>query len=293
MNPMDSMNRWRFGAVALFLPVCAAPAGAALICNATASPVQTVYFENDPNPTDGAWSVSINCTRGPADPTTSAYTLRADDGFSPGAGSTNQAVNGTGAANQMAYDLFRTAPGTGEWGYTNTTDFAGTVNFGSALSASATHVFYSRIAAGLNKNAKTFTDTVTMRLRYDSGPGNTDAYPTFPVTINNQSVCLLSTPPGDILFNYTSFQLATATASAGYAVRCTLGETYTMALDSTGGTLLNLTYGLALSNPGGQTGTGFPQNFTINGTIAGGQSGTCAVGVCTSAPQSRTLTITY
>ena len=289
---MNPKNPWCLAA-AFTLYLYVTPASAALICNAMATPVQMVYFENDPNPTDGAWSVSINCTRGPADPATSAYTLRADDGFNPGTGSNNQAVNGTGTANQMAYDLFRTAPGNGAWGETNATDFAGTVNFGSALTASVTHVFYSRIAAGLNKNAKTFTDTVTMRLRYDNGPGNVDVFPTFPVTINNQSVCLLSTPPGNIVFNYTSFQAGPATASTGYAVRCTIGETYTMALDAAGGTLLNLTYSLALSNPAGQTGTGFPQNFTINGSIAGGQSGTCATGVCISAPQSRTLTVTY
>lgn len=290
---MNPMKPWRLAAAACLSLAGAAPAMAALVCNATVTPVQMVYFENDPSPTDGAWTVTINCSRGPADPTASAYTLRADDGFNPGAGSTNQAVNGTGAANQMAYDLFRTAPGNGEWGYANNTDFAGTINFGSALTASVTHVFYSRIAAGLNKNAKLFTDTVTMRLRYDNGPGNTDVFPTFSVSINNQSVCLLSTPPGNIQFNYTSFQAAAATASSAYAVRCTLGETYTMALDATTGTLLTLTYNLALSNPAGQTGTGFPQNFTINGSIPGGQSGTCGMGTCTSAPQPRTLTITY
>jgi spore coat protein U-like protein len=291
---VNSLHTWRFAAAACLSLLGTAPAMAALVCNATATPVQIVYFENDPNPTDGAWTVTINCSRGPTDPTTSAYTLRADDGFNPGAGSTNQAVNGTGAANQMAYDLFRTAPGIGVWGYANNTDFSGTINFGTALTASVTHVFYSRIAPGLNKNAKIFTDTVTMRLRYDNGPNNnTDVFPTFPVSINNQSVCLLSTPPGNIVFNYTSFQPAPAMASAGYAVRCTIGETYTMALDATGGNLLGLNYSLALSNPTGQTGTGFPQNFTINGTIAAGQSGTCGTGVCTSAPQQRTLTVSY
>jgi spore coat protein U-like protein len=289
---VNYMTAWRLVA-ALILHLCAAPASAALICNATATPVQMVYFENDPNPTDGAWSVTINCTRGPADPTTSAYTLQADDGFNPGAGTTNQAVNGNGAANQIAYDLFRTAPGNGVWGETNATDFAGTVNFGSSLTGSVTHVFYTRIAAGLNKSAKLFTDTVTMRLRYDNGPSNVTVFPTFAVSINNQSVCLLSTPPGNIVFNYTSFQVGPAATNAAYAVRCTIGETYTMALDAAGGTLLNLTYSLALSNLAGQTGTGFPQNFTINGTIAGGQSGTCATGMCVSAPQSRTLTINY
>lgn len=289
---MNLMKPWRLAAAACLSLLGSAPAMAALVCNATATPVQMVYFENDPNPTDGAWTVTINCTRGSADPTTSAYTLRADDGFNPGAGSSNQAANGTGVANQMAYDLFRTAPGTGEWGYTNATDFAGTINFGTALTASVSHVFYSRIAAGLNKNAKIFTDTVTMRLRYDNGPGNTDVFPTFPVSINNQSVCLLSTPPGNVVFNYTSFQATPATASAAYAVRCTIGEPYTMALDATAGTLLNLNYSLALSNPGGQTGTGFPQNFTINGTIAAGQSGTCSGATCTSTAP-RTLTVTY
>lgn len=289
---MINTKPWRLAASLCLLLLLAAPASAALICNATATPVQMVYFENDPNPTDGAWTVTVNCTRGPADPATSAYTLRADDGFNPGAGSTNQAVNGTGTANQMAYDLFRIAPGNGAWGYTNASDFAGTINFGGALTASATHVFYSRIAAGLNKSARIFSDTVTMRLRYDNGPGNTDVFPTFPVSINNQSVCLLSTPPSNIQFNYTSFQAAAATASTAYAVRCTIGETYTMALDATAGSLLALNYSLALSNPAGQTGTGFPQNFTINGTIPGGQSGTCATGTCTST-QTRTLTVTY
>lgn len=289
---MTDRYAWRFAA-AVLLPLCAVPAQAALVCNASATSVQTVYFENDPNPTDGAWSVTINCTRGAADPTTSAYTLRADDGFNPGPGNSNLAVNGTGAANEMQYDLFRTAPGSNVWGYGNTTDFDGTLNFGTGLSGSATHTFYTRIPAGQNKNAKTFTDTVTMRLRYNNGSGNVSVYPTFPVSINNQSVCLLSTPPGDINFNYTSFQASAATASAAYAVRCTIGETYTMALDAAAGTLLNLNYTLALSNPAGQTGTGFPQNFTINGAIAGGQSGTCAMGACTSAPQPHTLIITY
>ena len=289
---MSYTKPWRLAAAVCLPLLYAAPASAALICNASATPVQMVYFENDPNPTDGAWTVTVNCTRGPMDPTTSAYTLRADDGFNPGAGSTNQAVNGTGTANQMAYDLFRIAPGNGAWGYTNASDFAGTINFGGALTASATHVFYSRITAGLNKSARIFTDTVTMRLRYDNGPGNVDVFPTFPVSINNQSVCLLSTPPGNIVFNYASFQPAAATASTAYAVRCTIGETYTMALDATAGSLLTLNYNLALSNPAGQTGTGFPQNFTINGTMPGGQSGTCAMGTCSSA-HTRTLTITY
>ena len=66
---------------------------------------------------------------------------------------------------------------------------------------------------------------------------------------------------------------------------------YTMALDATSGTLVGLTYGLALSQAAA-TGTGVAQSFSINGTIAAGQSGTCATGSC-SGSATRTLTITY
>jgi hypothetical protein len=64
-----------------------------------------------------------------------------------------------------------------------------------------------------------------------------------------------------------------------------------MALDATSGTLVGLTYGVALSQSAA-TGTGVAQTFSINGTIAAGQSGTCATGSC-SGSATRTLTITY
>jgi spore coat protein U-like protein len=280
----------RYSAAAL-LSLHALEARALINCNAVASAVSAVYFENDTNPTNGSWNVAINCTRGAGDPNTSDYTLRADNGLNVNGGS-NQAVNGTGATNRMAYDLFRTAPGSGPWGNNNNSDFSGTVSFGSSLSASASHTFYTSIPAGQNKTAKIFTDTVTMRLRYESGSGNVNVSPTFPVSINNLSVCLLSTPPANIAFYYTSFQLPAATASAAYAVRCTTGESYNMALDISTGTGLNLPYNLTV-NTATQVGTGFPQNFTINGTIAGGLSGTCASATCASPPQQHTLIITY
>ena len=59
----------------------------------------------------------------------------------------------------------------------------------------------------------------------------------------------------------------------------------------TSGSLLGLTYNLALSSAA-SVGTGLTQNFTINGTIAGGQAGTCASASC-SGSQTRTLLLSW
>lgn len=293
---MTVLYTLRFAAAAV-VALLAAEANAAIVCNVSSSGFTAYYFENDTNPTNGTGSFTVSCTRAAGDPTTFGYTV-GSSGLN-WSGTSSRAFAGTGGtlAERMNYNRYLDASFSQRWGNTSGR-FTGTVNFGSAatLFTSETKTYYYSIPAGQNKIAAMFTDTVTMSLCNAAGTvcgtgGLTNG--TFPVTINNTSLCLLSTPPGNITFGYTSFQASAATASAAYAVRCTIGQTYTMALDATAGTLLNLNYTLALSNPAGQTGTGFPQNFTINGSIAGGQSGTCATGACTSAPQQRTLTITY
>ena len=85
--------------------------------------------------------------------------------------------------------------------------------------------------------------------------------------------------------------LAAAAASKPYTVRCSNTLPYTMALNATTGTLLGLNYTLAVSSASA-TGTGLPQNYTVNGSIAAGQAGTCATASC-NATQAHVLTITY
>jgi hypothetical protein len=65
-----------------------------------------------------------------------------------------------------------------------------------------------------------------------------------------------------------------------------------MALDATSGTLLGLNYSLAIAPSSSGTGTGATQTYTIDGTIAASQSGTCASAVCTGS-QTRTLTLSW
>jgi len=93
-----------------------------------------------------------------------------------------------------------------------------------------------------------------------------------------------------VVFNYVGFGAA-ANASTSFGVTCSTYLPYTMALDATSGTILGLAYTIGLSAPSG-TGNGAEQTYTISGTIAAGQSGTCATGSCT-ASQARVLTITY
>lgn len=288
----------RFAAAALVL--WSSAANAAIVCNVSSSGFTAYYFENAPTATNGTGSFTVSCSRAAGDAITFNYTLRSDDGLNENGGFNRAFLGGGGtAATRMNYNLYRDAGLTQRWGNTTLLDFTGTVNFGSTatLFASQTQTYYTTIPAGQNKNAGIFTDTVTMRLCTAAGTGcgtGNLSNGTFPVTINNTSLCLLTTPPSSISFNYTSFQVANATANTSYTVRCTIGQTYSMTLDAPGGSLLGLNYTLTLSAPGTRTGTGLPENFTINGTILGGgnTSGTCGGATC-SQMQQRTLTISY
>lgn len=116
-----------------------------------------------------------------------------------------------------------------------------------------------------------------------------DVTSNFNVTVALTAVCRISTAPGAVAFTYAAFGAA-ANASTPYAVECTNGLGYTMALDTPvgGETVGGLNYSLSLSAAGG-TGSGAPQPYTVNGTMAGGQAGDTTA----SATQGRVLTITY
>ncbi|CAN7519302.1 spore coat protein U domain-containing protein [Polaromonas sp. LjRoot131] len=276
------------------LCICALRAQAAITCQVTSTGFTAVYSETIATANDTTGSYTVTCTRGlTSDPITFAYTLRANDGLNANAPPTNRAAATGGGANRINYELYRTAAGTGPWNNTTATAFAGTVNFGTTttMSASDSKPFYARIPALQNVKAATFTDTVTMSLL--NSVGTTVDTGTLAVSIINTTSCQFTTPPSTITFNYTSFQTTAATANTPYIVRCTTGVSYTPSLSATGGTLLNLTYTLALSNPATVTANGLPQAYTINGSIAAGLAGTCSSATCTSLPQSRTLTITY
>jgi spore coat protein U-like protein len=122
---------------------------------------------------------------------------------------------------------------------------------------------------------------------------------TFLVGINLTSACVYA-KTADVAFSYTSFQVGAATATAGgFTLQCTNSLPYTLALDATSVTDLatNLAYTVALSAVSG-TGSGVAQSYSVTGSMAAAQAGTCATagGACTnsaSTNKTRTLTITY
>ena len=120
-----------------------------------------------------------------------------------------------------------------------------------------------------------------------AGPTN------FNVKVTLTPSCSITQAPTDVVFSYTSFQPANSTATGGaFKVKCTNGVGYSVGLDATSGTLIGLNYSLTAPT-GLQTGTGADQDLTIGGTMALGQSGTCAGPAACTATDVRTVTITY
>jgi spore coat protein U-like protein len=132
---------------------------------------------------------------------------------------------------------------------------------------------------------------------------------TFNVNVTLTSVCSLSAITA-VDFAYTSFQGGVANATnGGYTVSCTNSLPYTFGLQSGTGAAVppgaatinvtdnavNLAYTLGTSAAGG-TGNGLAQAYSITGTMAAGQGGTCATASCTNAAatnRTHTLIVNY
>jgi spore coat protein U-like protein len=270
--------------------LCALDAAAAITCSVSVTPVTVVYDPTSPvqNVTTGSYTVT--CNRLASDPNTLDWRLGVNNGLQAGGGYNRVRRSGGPANQRYNYDTYR-SPGN-LWGDTNATRFTGTLVFGGSLTASVSGAFDIVLPGSQPVDpAGTYTDTLTATLRRNGFPWTTYDTATFGVTVITTNSCQISVPPGDVSFNYTAFQAGPALASASYGVRCTTALPYSMALDATSGTLLGLSYSLSLSAPS-STGTGATQTHAINGTIAGGQAGTCATAVC-SGSQTRTLTLTW
>lgn len=123
---------------------------------------------------------------------------------------------------------------------------------------------------------------------------------TFDVTVNLTSACRLTTTPGDITLSYTSFAATPSSSTTSFAVQCTDGFPYDLALSAANASTLGLTIPLAIRNAGdtaditttqSQSGAG-STTYLIKASIAAGQQGTCTTASC-SASVTRTLNIVY
>lgn len=124
---------------------------------------------------------------------------------------------------------------------------------------------------------------------------------TFQVDINLTSACSVSTI-NNVAFAYTSFGAAANAAGGGFTVTCTNTLPYTFGLQTGNGAptppgaatinvtddAVNLAYTLGTSAAGG-TGSGAIQAYTVTGTMAAGQGGTCGAATCTNAAATNRI----
>jgi spore coat protein U-like protein len=274
---------------ALLVAFAAVPAFAAITCSVMVTSITTVYDPTVATENISTGSYTISCTRLASDASTLNWSLGADNG-NHASGAQNRVQLGTRTYN---YEIYRLTPyiNANRWQDATATRFSGTINFGGALIASASGSFDLRVPGNQTvRPAGTYSDTVDVTLR-NSTTLATLSTSSFNVSVITTDACQINVPPGAINFTYASFQAAVANASTSFGVRCTDALPYTMALDAFPGPLLGLTYSLVLSQTNA-TGNGVTQTYSINGSIAAGQAGTCATGTC-SGSQTRTLTVTY
>jgi spore coat protein U-like protein len=258
---------------------------------ASVSGISLSYNPNASNALVGSGTVTVNCSKTGGNTATRHLEIGAGTGLNA-TGGQNRAANGS---SRLTYALRRDAALTAAWGDTAGSRLAATTT--SVNSTTVTLNWWFTAAAGQTVATGTYLDTVTLRLYQSDAPNPslTDPSPTtatlsIALTVTGQ--CSLSSPPGAVQFSYTSFQTTPATATSGFAVTCTNGTPYTVALDATSGTLLGLSYQLALSATGTRVGNGVAQPMSITGTMPAGQSGVCAAATC-NASQARTLTVSY
>ena len=282
-------------------------AAAAVACSVSSSGVSVAYYDTgSASPVRMTGSATVNCTRSDLarDPAILHVALGAASGNTNSAMSRARLVGGT-TQDTMDYWLYSDSAESLVWsekGGSGSVRLTATLNFGSGATASQSIPYYVRVpqataqgrplVKGLYQDTQTLTLHQSTTSTADAAKSNQATVTTsFPVQVTVPENCLLSSPPGNLAFTYTSFQASAATASTSFAVTCVSNTPYTLSLDATTGTLAGLTYSLALSAASG-TGTGLPQSTTISGTIAAGQSGTCSSASC-AASAVRTLTVTY
>ena len=158
------------------------------------------------------------------------------------------------------------------------------------------YTFFLNIPAQPTAPVGKYTDLLTATIRQvaKNGTITTLSNATINLSADILPSCRFSTNPSALNLNYTSFATLAATGTSNFSLNCTAGTSYSQAVSPATGTARGVNYSLALSATTGLMGNAAAQNYTVTGTAAPGQSGTCATsGVLCSAPNPHTITVTY
>lgn len=294
-------------AAAALLCTCALQAQAAITCALTPTSVNLNYINGQTTHANANGSITLNCTRLAADPTSTNYFVGIN--FGRLAALPRQVLRhggGTGATDLLNVNIFKNAT-TNDWTNSGGGRVSGTLDFVSALSASVTLTYDFRVPSGqTGKTAGIYNDVFTTSLQF-SNNGAVVASATFTTTVSIVAMCFVgqvasgNPAPGTIspttmTLNYTAFAAAPQTTAMTFTVDCTNSTPYSMDLSPSSGVLLGLAYTVRFDNglatKTGLTGSGLAQPYTLTAAIAAGQAGACAAATCT-ATQATTVTITY
>ncbi|HLX24895.1 MAG TPA: spore coat protein U domain-containing protein [Usitatibacter sp.] len=275
-------------AFAAALVLAGGMAHAAITCTFSSTGWSTAYVPTTATTNTTQSTVQVTCQRNAGgDGTTVNFTISVNNGLHA-AGAQNRAQ--LNATNRINYENYQDGGCGTIWGNPAAQRISGSITGLTGFAPMSTNVSFWGCVPGSQTGlaAGTYTDTVTMTLRYG---GATNPTATFPVTIVSPASCTISTAPGTVSFTYSAFQAAVSNASTNFGVTCTNLLPYTMALDATTAVIAGLQYSLALSSSSA-TGTGAAQAYTVDGTMPANQAGTCGTGSCATT-QPRTLTISY
>lgn len=276
---------------------------AALTCSALTSAgfATAIAAQAAPNdstlPNITSFTVSLTCNRSAAGDATSVL-VWANNGANA-LGAQNRARRGASRLNYEVYPNSDCVTGP-IWTTAGTGTCTGAGCISVALdpvtgSQTKTFTVYGCVPLGqIGAAAGNYTDTVNMRIRNAANTAWLIAAQTFPVRITNPASCSV-TSITNVNLSYTSFAASDSTASGTITLNCTSQLPYRMTLDSYSGALVGLNYTLDINgstSPVDSRGTGPGQTHTVNGRIAAGQSGTCALASC-NASQTHTLTVTW
>lgn len=230
-------------------------------------------------------TLTVQCTKAADSPLASTP-------FSAGVGTLHGLSAQDGAGHAVGYGLWQDAAAGVPWGGGPQAQLQGSVVFGSGPTGSAQLPFYLAVPASPQRPAAgSYQDTLLVTLAYspDGGPLLSDGSAgAGSVTLAVAPACSLS-PPAPLSFVYTAFQATPSTATGSFSVEC--NTAYTLALDSTGGTLLGLPYSLALDALSGSY-DGLAHQHRITGRIEAGLAGACPGASC-QATQVHWLTLSY
>jgi spore coat protein U-like protein len=281
------MSRWLQRLLACALLSLAAPLAMAYKCTLAVTDILVIYDPTFASQNVTAGTYTISCDLEPGNTSPMGFRLTVNNGLNFGGGSNRVLRIG---AQRYSYETYQDAGGANLWGLTPGNRINGSLNFVTTTAILSAPFYIILPGSQAVQPAGTYSDTLQVSLTTNTGVPLVTNLP-FNVTVRTDNWCQIQVTPGPVAFTYTSFQLATAVANTAYGIRCTTALPYTMALDAASGSLLGLTYNLALSSAA-SVGTGLTQNFTINGTILGGQAGTCASASCTGS-QTRTLLLSW